>query len=120
MIAPAEAELRGGPHCRRVRADVDRVGDEQQGDQGQNQAFGHDFAEIGRRALAGDPADAGADQLDRGHQRIGQRHGPKQPESELRAGLGIGGDPARIVVRSAGDQTRSELIGQGDGPKPTP
>ena len=58
--------------------------------------------------LPGDPADARAHGLDRGHQRIGQRHRPEHVEAELRARLGIGGDAARVVVGDAGDEARPD------------
>ncbi len=54
------------------------------------------------------PADMGADQLDRRHQREGQDHRPQQPIAELRPGLRIGRDAARIVVRGAGDDPGPE------------
>ena len=60
------------------------------------------------KALAGDPPDARADQLDGRHQRQCEHHGPQQCVTELRAGLGIRGDAAGIVVGSAGDQSRSQ------------
>ena len=53
-------------------------------------------------------ADARADELDRDHQRQRQRHGPQHRVAELRAGLGIGGDAAGIVVRRAGDQAGAQ------------
>ena len=37
-----------------------------------------------------------------------KQHHPGHRVAELRAGLRIGGDPARIVVRGAGDQARSK------------
>jgi hypothetical protein len=61
-------------------------------------------AHVARQAAAGDPPDLAADQLDGGHQRIGQQHGPQQAVAEPRAGLGIGGDARGIVVGRAGDQ----------------
>ena len=55
-----------------------------------------------------------ADELDRDHQRQRQRHGPQHRVAELRAGLGIGGDAAGIVVRRAGDQAGAQR-GRADG-----
>ena len=46
--------------------------------------------------------------LDRHHQGIAEQHGPADAEAELRAGLAVGSDARRIVVRSAGDETGAE------------
>ncbi len=55
-------------------------------------------------AVSGDAADAGADLLDRHHQRIAEHQRPGQAKAELRADLRIGRDTAGIVVRCASDQ----------------
>ena len=65
-------------------------------------------ADVAGDALAGDPADARADLLDRHHQREAEQHHPAHRVAELRAGLRISGDAARIVVGGAGDQSRAE------------
>ena len=65
-------------------------------------------ADVAGDALAGDPADARADLLDRRHQREAEQHHPAHRVAELRAGLRVGGDAARIVVGGAGDQSRAE------------
>ena len=101
-------QLRHLAHRGDVGGDVERIGDQQQ----QHDALQHDRRErrldVGGQPLAGDAADARADRLDRRHQRIGQRHRPQHVEAELRAGLGIGGDAAGIVVGDAGDQARPQ------------
>ena len=50
-----------------------------------------------------------AHQLHRRHQRVGEQHRPQQTVAELRAGLGISGDAARIVVGSAGDDAGTDI-----------
>ena len=65
-------------------------------------------ADVAGDAVAGHPADARADLLDRRHQREAEQHHPAHRVAELRAGLRIGGDAARIVVGGAGDQSRAE------------
>ena len=65
-------------------------------------------ADIAGDALAGDAAHACADLLDRHHQREAEQHHPAHRVAELRAGLRVGGDAARIVVGGAGDQSRAE------------
>ena len=91
-----------------VGGDVEGIGDQQQ----QHDALKHDRRkrglDVGGQPLAGDPADARAHGLDRRHQREGQRHRPQHVEAELRAGLGIGGDAAGVVVGDAGDQPRAD------------
>jgi hypothetical protein len=54
-------------------------------------------ADVAGDALAGHPADARADLLDR-------TITPEHRVAELRAGLRVGGGAARIVVGGAGDQ----------------
>ena len=70
---------------------------------------GYGGLDVGRQSAAGDVADARADDLDRRHQRQREHDGPQHREAELRAGLRVGGDAARIVVGRAGDQAGSEL-----------
>ncbi len=53
---------------------------------------------------AGNPADARADFLYRAHEWIGKKRQPQRGESKLRARLGVGGYPAEVVVRRAGNQ----------------
>jgi len=65
-------------------------------------------ADIGRQPVAGHAAHARADHLDADHQRIGEHHRPPELIAELRAGLRIRRNAARIVVGSAGDETRTE------------
>ncbi len=65
-------------------------------------------ADVAGDALAGHAADARADLLDRRHQREAEQHHPAHRVAELRAGLRVGGDAARIVVGGAGDQSRAE------------
>ena len=65
-------------------------------------------ADVAGDALAGDPADARADFLDRRHQREAEQHHPAHRIAELRAGLRVGGDAAGVVVGGAGDQSRAE------------
>ena len=67
-------------------------------------------ADVARDAVAGDAADARADDLDADHQRRGQEHAPQHAEAELRAGLRVGGDAARVVVGRAGDEPGAEAI----------
>jgi electron transfer flavoprotein alpha/beta subunit len=57
-------------------------------------------------------AEAGADLLDRDHERIGQQHGPADAEAKLRAGLAVGADAGWIVVRRPGDQPWPENADQ--------
>src|SRR6202020_2163055 len=56
-----------------------------------------------------DAAKAGTDHLDADHQRIGEQHGPQHAVAELRTGLRIGGDTARIIIGGAGDEARPQL-----------
>ena len=60
--------------------------------------------DIGGESLAGDPSDLRAHRLDRGHQRVRQRHRPQHVEAELGARLGVGRNAAWIVVGRAGNK----------------
>jgi len=66
------------------------------------------LTKVSRQPATGGSTDPGADGLDRGHQRIREQQGPGERVAELRARLGIGRDPAGIVVGSARDETGSE------------
>jgi hypothetical protein len=58
--------------------------------------------------VACNTANLRADHLDRAHERIGEHERPPQGIAELRAGPGIGGYAAGIIVRGAGDLIWSE------------
>ena len=101
---PSDEKLARVRHGAEVGADIDRVGDEQQRHDDLQQPVRIVPAEIAGDAMPRGAAEAGADLLDRHHQRIGQQHGPADAEAELRTGLAVGADAGRIVVRRAGDQ----------------
>ena len=61
-------------------------------------------------------ADSCADFLDGRHQRKGKEHGPEHAVAELRSDLRIGRNPARIVVRRAGNQAGTEFPKNCSGP----
>ena len=100
----SDEELARVRHGAEVGADIDRVGDEQQRHDDLQQPVRIVPAEIAGDAMPRGAAEAGADFLDRHHQRIGQQHRPADAETELRTGLAVGADAGRIVVRRAGDQ----------------
>jgi hypothetical protein len=108
MAIEAAYELSHFPYGGDIGGDVQGVGDQQQ----QHNALKHNRRErrldVGGESFPGDPADARAHGLNRGHQRIGQRHRPKHVEAELRARLRVGGYAARVVVRHASDKTRPD------------
>ena len=65
-------------------------------------------AQVRGQAPAGGAADAGADRLDHDHERKGDEQRPAELEAEACAGLGVGGDAARVVVGGAGDEPGPE------------
>jgi hypothetical protein len=88
-----------------IGADIEGVGDQQQDHhQAQHDRWEGAFDVFGQ-TLTRDPTDPSAQRLDGRHQRIGERYRPEHVEPELSAGLGVGGDAARVVVSHAGDQT---------------
>src|SRR5439155_2338791 len=44
------------------------------------------------------------------HQRKGEERGPQEPVAESASDLGVGTDPARVVVAGAGDQAWAEKL----------
>ena len=107
VAVDARHQAPGLAHRGEIGRDVERVGDEQ----AEDHALQHDGRERGldvrREPLAGCAADEGAHALDGRHERVGERHGPEHVEPELRAGLRVGRDAARIVVRRTGNEPRS-------------
>src|SRR5450759_2254197 len=67
---------------------------------------------VGSNAFSRRASNPSAYLLDHDHQRIRKQKRPGDSESELGSGLRIGGDSARIVVRRAGDEARTEYTHQ--------
>ena len=110
MRRTADDEAQGIAHCGDVGGDVDRVGDDEQSDDTVQHGPRKVLADVCRKAVAGDAADARADHLDPDHQRIREQHRPQRQEAELRTGLRVRGDPGRIVVRGPGDEPGTQLL----------
>ena len=97
-------------HGAEIGAEIDHIGDEQQAHDEAQQARRVVLPQIAGDALAGDAADAGADLLDRRHQRKAEQHDPAHAVAVLGADLGICGDAAGIVVGGAGDKAGPEQL----------
>ena len=110
---PADQKLDPGPHGADIGAEIEDIGHQHQPDQRIEQWPRIIPAQIAGNAQSGDAADARADLLDPCHQGIGEQQRPGEPIAELRAGLGIRGNPAGIVVGGAGDQTWTQDLRQG-------
>ena len=65
-------------------------------------------ADVAGDALAGDPADAPADLLNGGHERINEKHRPQHRVPVLRADAGVSGYAARIIVSCTCHQPRPQ------------
>ncbi len=102
----AAGELRHLAHGGQIRSNVEGVRHEKQCHDDAQHGGWKRGADVGGEAFAGDPADAGADQLDGRHERERQRHRPQHVEAILRARLRIGYDAAGVVVGHAGNQSR--------------
>ena len=98
MLETANHEIKGFAHRSDVGGDIDRVGENQQAVPSQALSTRRNFLGVRSNALAGDLADFGADQLNGDHERRRKKHRPQQAETELRAGLRIGGYAGRVVV----------------------
>jgi hypothetical protein len=81
---------------------------QQQRDERQQHAAREGLAQVSGEPLAGDAADARADQLRRDHERVREQHRPQEAGAELRADLGVGSDAARVVVGGSREQARSD------------
>jgi hypothetical protein len=103
-------ERRG--HRAEIGSEIDRVGRRKQTDDGVKHPRWKEATDVSSQASSRDSADLSADQLDRAHQRIGEQQRPSQAVTELRAGLGIGGNAAGIVVRCARDQSWAQDVAQ--------
>ena len=107
-LRTADDEAQRLAHRGEIGRDIDRVGNDEKPDQHEQHRRGQFVRDVAREPLPRLPADPCADDLDRRHERQRQEHGPGQREAELRAGLAVGRDPARIVVGRAGDEPRAE------------
>ena len=108
VIEPADHQREGFSHRGDVGRDVEGVGSDQKKNQRQHQPARRQLHHIGGEALAGDPADLRADQLDRDHERRREKYRPEQAVTELRAGLRIGRDARRVVIGGTGHQSRTK------------
>ena len=102
-------EMQRIAHRGDVGRDVDRIGDDQQADDGIEHAARELSSDVGSEPMARHAADTGAHELDAHHQRIGEDDRPEGEEAELGTGLGIGGDAGRIVVGCSGDEPGAKL-----------
>ena len=108
VVEAADHQRERFAHRRDIGGDVEGVRGDQKENQRQHQPARRQLHHIGGEALAGDPADLRAHQLDGDHERRGEKHRPEQAVTELRAGLRIGGDARRVVIGGAGHQARTE------------
>ena len=110
MRGAAQQQPQRLAHRRNIRRDVDGVGDQQETDDAVQHRPRKHRLHIRGQALARDEPETRADHLDAHHQRVGEQHRPQHAVAELRAGLGIGRNAARIVVGRARDEARSQLL----------
>jgi hypothetical protein len=95
-------------HRAEVGSDIDGIGDEQQRDDCCEQPRGTVLTQVAGNAAAGGATHAGAHHLHRRHQRVREEHTPGQRIPELRAGLRVGRDAARIVIGRARNQSGAQ------------
>jgi hypothetical protein len=113
MGRPTDEQAQRFAHRSEVGPEIDDIGNQKHSDDPPQQPCWIVGADIAGDPLAGYPADARADLLNRGHQRIAEQHDPGHTVAKLGADLRIGRNPARIIVGGASDQTRAE-----EGEKP--
>ena len=101
-------QLRGGAHGGEIGGDVEDVGGQQQQHQQRRDRPWQHAGQIAGEALARHPRDAGADQLETGHEGQGEHHRPQQAKAESGAGLRIGGDAGGIIIGCARHQPRPQ------------
>ena len=112
QVRAADQEGERIAHGAEVGADIDRVGDQEKGDDALQQPGRIVLANIAGDAMSGRAADAGADLLNRAHQRIGEEHCPGDRVAELTTRLRIGGYAAGIVIGCPGDEARPQYAKQ--------
>ena len=108
MRRSADEEPQGLPHRVEISPQIGDVGGEQKRNDPSRQPGRMIPPDIASDAVLGYAADASAYILDGGHRRPDEQHDPNHAVAEWRAGLGVCGDPARIVVGGPGDQTGAE------------
>jgi hypothetical protein len=86
-MRPADPKAGRVAHGAEIGADIDRIGDEQQGDDRLQQPIWIVNPQVAGDAFSGGAADPPADFLDHGHQRIAEQHQPADGETELRSRL---------------------------------
>ena len=96
-------------HGGHIGRDIENIGQQEQQDGAAYHGSRKHGLHVGGQPLAGHSADPGAHGLHCGHHREGERHGPEHVQAELCAGLGIGGDATRVIVRYPGDQARAHM-----------
>jgi hypothetical protein len=111
-LGPRQNQGNSGRHRPEVGAEVDHVGDDEQAHEGIQKPDRVMAPHIGGETLPCHTPDIRADHLDRAHQGVGQQQRPDQAVAELSARLRIGGNSARIIVGSAGDEARAEYVGK--------
>src|SRR5215467_13469062 len=103
-----EKHLDGLTHPGEIGGDVEGVGDEQEEARDLEEAVAIAATHGGHETNAGDEPDAGADELDRGHQGKGGARCPQEGSADAGARHGVRRDSARVVVGRSGDQSGPE------------
>ncbi len=103
-----DEELCGDRHRAQVGADVDGVGDQDQGDRGKQDFAAVVLAHDTRDPPARHQADASTHLLHDDHQGQDVDHEPELTGAEGGARLRIGGDAGGIVIRGSRDQARPQ------------
>ena len=111
MRAGNQKPQRGG-HRAEIGSDVDNVGDEKQRDERVDEGHRIVPAHIAGQPAPGNPANLRANDLNRTHQRIGEEKRPPQRVAKLSASLRVSRNSAWIIVRRAGDEARTEDVGE--------
>ena len=110
-----DEQAQGIAHGADVSGDVDCVGHDEQANEAERHPAGTYLGNVGAESFPGDPADACRQHLNTDHQRGCQKQCPDQAEAELRSCLGIGGNPAGVVIRRARDEPRAQAVCQAVG-----
>src|SRR5438876_393665 len=98
LVACSGARFNGSREGDDFGAEVDRVCNDQKGNPGIDDPVRIVSAKIPGNASARCPPDPGADDLDGGHQGVREQQRPRDAVTEFRPRLGVGRNPARIVV----------------------
>src|ERR1044071_1345883 len=110
MWRSTNEQFKRSGHCPNIRGDIDRVGDQEQGNNASKKPRGVMFSDIGSETMAGYPSNARTNHLDTNHQGERKECGPQHRIAKACSYLRVGGNAAGVIVGSARDESRTQFF----------